>query len=112
MKTVVMLQGPPRHDMCGQSLPRNLTVTDRVISPGLAARIHRYALARLDQAGFRSSVEGWEGETYTIDGDDQPTDRAYSARFRNVAGGYLEVIGILTSRGWPTIDHGLSIGQD
>lgn len=112
MKTTVMVKGAAQHDMVGRFLGFPLKVTAESISPGTAERIHRYAIQRLESAGFAKMVEGWEAEVYTLDGDTPSTDRGYTVKFKNTDGGYIEVIGILTHKGWPDIDHGFEIGQE
>lgn len=112
LKTEVMVTGAAQFNMCGQVLGYPLTPVAEAISAGLASRILAYALDRLDDAGFKIVVQGWDAEVYTLDGDSKPADRSYTVRFKNPAKGYIEVIGILTSKGWPTLDHGLAIGQD
>lgn len=110
--STVMIQGKARFNQVGQFLGYPLTTTQETISPGLAKRLHAYALQRLDDAGFKNIVEGWAVEVYTMDGDDRPANRSYCVKFKNAKGGAIEVIGILTRNGWPTLDHGYSIGTD
>lgn len=100
---VILMPGP-------RSQP--LFETDEHISAGLAKRLHRFAVSRLDDFGFAQAAQGWDVEIYTLDGDDKPADRAYTVRFTNEKGGYLEVSGILTRSGWPSLDHGLHVGSD
>ena len=108
MKTEVYAKWPQR-SWWGQSLPRQLRLTPEGITPGLASRIHRYAAQRLDDAGMLQAVTGWPVTVYTIDHEDRPADRRYCVRWENDKGGNIEVVGILTRRGWPNLDHGLSI---
>lgn len=82
-----------------------------VISNGLVGRLFKYATKRACEAGF-DSVMDWDVEVYTLDGREPPPDRSYCVKFKNSLGGYIEVIGILTNRGWPSLDHGFAIGQD
>lgn len=121
--TEVLQPSPTRFTMYGKALPNDLNTTDEQVSPGLAKRLARYALNRLQDSGFRRVVEPtsgvvgkpelghWATLVYTIDGDDRPSERSYCVRFTNREGGYIEVVGILTSRGWPSLDHGLFIGE-
>lgn len=85
--------------------------TDETISHGLMHRLAKYALKRLDEAGFKAAIEGWECNVYTLDGNDRPSDRVYQVRFMNSKGGFLEVDRIHTSKGWPFLDHGISAGH-
>ncbi|TCV51365.1 hypothetical protein [Pseudomonas sp. 460] len=110
--TEVFQRGESRFNMVGQKLPDHLHITDKVITQGLAYRLARYALQRLDDAGFAKAVEGWKLAVYTMDADLPPGDRTYSVRWKNDAGGYIEVCGIFTKRGWPTLDHGYFIGHE
>ena len=123
--TEVMQRGKPRFDMCGHSLPDTLTTTSETISAGLTARLHRYAFQRLECAGFAATVRRpaglidgapsyseWPCEVYTMDAEDKPANRSYCVRWKNEEGGTIEVVGILTRRGWPSLDHGLAIGED
>lgn len=88
-----------------------LRATEECISDGLAARLHRYALARMDEAGFGTTVKEWATEVTTIDGNDAPANRSYCVQFENANGGYIALVGILTNKGWPTLGHGFEIGQ-
>lgn len=47
-----------------------------------------------------------------MDADDRPADRMYTVEFTNAGGGMIGVQGILTSNGWPCLDHGLCIDED
>ncbi|WP_126223571.1 hypothetical protein [Burkholderia ambifaria] len=110
--TVVMASDPARYDMAGQRLTDTLHAVDETITQGLAKRLLRYARQEMDAAGFASMVEDWTVEVYTIDGDDRPADRSYCVRWKNAKGGYIEVIGILTNKGWPSVNHGFAIGEE
>lgn len=112
LKTTILKRGPYRHDISGQSLPRYLNELDEQISSGLARRLYRYAQDRLADAGFLGAVTCWTPEVSTLDGDKNPPDRAYVVRFKNPKGGYIAVVGILTSHGWPSLDHGFEIGHE
>ncbi|MGV2866379.1 hypothetical protein [Achromobacter sp. AGC39] len=110
MKTEVLAPNAAQFDLCGRRLTQTLRTTDASIKPGLAARLRHYALGVLETAGFIGAVEGWTLLVYTVDGDLPPSERSYCVRLTNALGGYIEVIGILTRHGWPTVDHGLDIG--
>lgn len=110
--TEVYQRGESRFTMTGQKLPDQLHITDKVITYGLAYRLARYALQRLKDAGFAKSVEGWKLTVYTMDAELPASKRYYSVRWQNESGGYIDVNGILTSRGWPSLDHGYSIGHE
>lgn len=110
MKTEVFVPDAAQFSMCGERLTQTLTRTEATISPGLAARLRHYALGILEAAGFLGAVDGWSPLVYTVDGHEAPVDRSYCVRFTNALGGYIEVIGILTRHGWPTLDHGLAVG--
>ncbi len=110
MHTTVMKKGPTRFNMVGQHLDYELFTIDESISAGLAKRLVSYALSRLNDAGF--VVDQWNIEVYTMDGDVSPVERRYCVKFQNEKGGYIELIGIYTEHGWPSLDHGFSIGID
>ncbi len=110
METEV-LKRVPEWNTLHQKTNYFLTATDEKISAGLALRIHNYALEQLKSAGFFEIVKGWVASVYTCDGDDRPSNRSYCVRWTNVQGGYIEVVGILTYKGWPNLDHGLAIGR-
>ncbi|WP_116894801.1 hypothetical protein [Pseudomonas savastanoi] len=110
--TEVYQRGVSRFNMVGQKLPDHLHITDKVITQGLAFRLARYATQRLGDAGFAKAVEGWKLTVYTMDADLPASDRTYSVRWQNDAGGYIDVCGIFTKRGWPSLDHGYSIGHE
>lgn len=112
LKTTVMQRGKANFDMSGRFLGHQLHPVDGCISSGLASRLRTYSLDRLNSAGFKQLVEGWETEVFTADGDESPSQRSYNVSFKNPSGGYIEVVGILTSKGWPSLDHGFEIGQD
>lgn len=107
--TEVYMPGPARFDMCGQSLPTHLTLTEEKISAGLAKRLKRYAEKALEDEGFLEAVCGWVVTVGTKDADEKPADRFYWVRWTNPKGASLTVVGILTSHGWPTLDHGMEV---
>ena len=105
--TLVFQRGEQRFDMVGKALGTPLTGTDQNISPGLAIRLMRYAVQRMIDNGFR--VEGWACEVSTMDADNRPPERTYCVKFINLKGGGIGIEGIFTTKGWPTLDHGLFI---
>lgn len=113
MKTEVFTT-QSRFGMGGQRLARDVTpVHGETISAGLAHRLHQHAQQRMVRAGFRAFLEGAAVEVYTLDGECRPSDRTYTVRFRSAeGGGYVEVCGIHTSKGWPTLDFGFYVGED
>jgi hypothetical protein len=86
-----------------------LRCTDEEISAGLAARLVRYAERVLDAEGFLAAVKHWNVKVGTEDADRRPADRCYWVCWTNEKGGSLSVVGILTSKGWPHLDHGMKI---
>lgn len=110
IKISVMVRGEARFNMVGQRLPDTLHDTDQIISPGLVKRLRSYAAKALEDAGF--AVSGWDCEVYTMDGDNPPSERFYTVEFTNAKGGMLGVQGILTSKGWPCLDHGVCVDTD
>jgi len=109
MKTTVY-QSKAHFSQTGQRLASSLHEVSEEISAGLAQRLARYAQTRLEDAGFVALGE--RIEVYTLDADEPPANRAYTVRFQHEKGGYLEVSGILTRRGWPSLDHGFAIGEE
>lgn len=109
LRTRVMVRGEARFDMVGQKLPHSLHDTDEQITPGLAKRLAYYAVNELEDNGF--DISGWSCEVYTMDGDDRPSQRFYTVEFTHPKGGMVGVQGILTSHGWPNLDHGLCIDR-
>jgi hypothetical protein len=110
--TEVLKRGPAQFAGWGEFLGYPLHEVDEVISQGLAQRLVAYAKNRLIEAGFDRLVEGWTLTVYTINGDDRPADRSYCVRWKSEKGGFIEVVGILTRSGWPTLDHGFEIGEE
>lgn len=103
----VLRRGPARFTMVGKKLPDSLHDTDEQIKPGTVKRLYNYALREITGAGF--AVAEWDCEVYTMDADEAPEDRAYCVEFTNEMGGMIGLQGILVHRGWPTVDHGLTI---
>lgn len=110
LATEVMIPGPSRFDMTGQRLPTDLHTVAETISAGLAKRLHTYAERELIAQGFGPLAVGAKVTVYTIDGDEKPADRSYCVRWHTPKGGYVEMVGILTKAGWPSLDHGFAIG--
>lgn len=110
--TEVYQRGESRFDMVGQRLPDHLHISDQVITQGLAIRLARYALQRPDDGGFAEAVVGWKLTVYTMDAELPASKRTYSVRWQNDAGGYIDVCGIFTNRGWPSLDHGYLMGHE
>jgi hypothetical protein len=107
----VMRRGEARFDMCGRKLPDSLhDAPDESISPGLLARLHRYGLKRMLDAGFE--VADWRCEVYTMDADLPRSERYYCVEFTNPKGGMVGVQGVATNHGHPFLDHGLCVGED
>lgn len=111
VQSEIFREGEPRFNWTQYRTQRDIHKTDELISHGLMQRLANYAVKRLDEAGFKPTIEGWECTVYTMDGNESPADRVYQVRFMNSKGGYLEVDRILTRRGWPFIDHGISAGH-
>ncbi len=109
IQTEVLAKSAPRFTMAGQVLPTQLLRTDQCISQGLAKRLVRYAERSLDDAGMLGAVTGWQVTVSTPDAEDAPSERIYNVSWQNEKGGIIKVVGILTSRGWPMLDHGLDI---
>lgn len=109
VSTEVYMPGPARFDMCGQRLPTQLHLTEDSISAGLALRLMRYAEKALDAEGFLVPVNGWEVTVGTDDADEIPANRFYWVKWTNPKGASLSIVGILTSRGWPHLDHGMQV---
>lgn len=112
METEVLTCGPSRFTQTGQRLPSQVFGTNEKISEGLASRILSYALNRLKEDGFLEMVRDWDIVVYTLDAEDKPADRSYCVKFQNSQGGYIELVGILTQRGWPYLDHKYDIGLE
>lgn len=109
--TEVYAPGKARFNMCGQSLPTQLHLTEEKISQGLAARLLRYAQKSLDDEGFLEAVAGWKVTIGSDNADERPADRCYWVQWTNPKGASLSITGILTSRGWPHLDHGMQIDR-
>lgn len=112
IQTEVLAPHAARFDMTGRKLSTTLYAVDECIRPGLAQRLVSYAQRQLAESGFEAIAQSWDVKVYTVDGTDKPADRSYCVRWTNKKGGYIEVIGILTSHGWPTLNHGFYIGEE
>lgn len=105
----VYQRGPARFDMCGQRLPSHLSLTSQSVTAGLASRLVRYAAKVMEVEGFLQAVNGWSVTVGTNDACEAPADRWYWVSWINEKGASLSVIGILTRKGWPCLDHGLQV---
>jgi len=109
--STVYLKLPPKFNMVGQVVSRPLKVTGENISPGMIKRLSKFALKELIGDGFECCRD-WDINVNTMDADLPPSERIYTVMFTNPKGGYIEVCGILTRNGWPSLHHGYSIGQN
>lgn len=109
LQTEVLKPGPTQFNMVGQVVCRPLHTVEESISKGLAERLHRYAERELIGHGFGALAKDAKVSVYTIDGHEKPADRSYCVRWHTPQGGYVELIGILTRAGWPTLNHGFAI---
>lgn len=112
LETQVWETQPTRFNMCGKRLQPDLRQVDECISKGLSERLHRYAERELREQGFGALAVDAKVIVYTIDAEDRPADRSYCVRWHTPQGGYVELTGILTKAGWPTLDHGFDIGYE
>lgn len=110
IQTTVYKTLPTRFTMVGQALPNDLKLTDEQISSGLAKRLVKYAIDRINEDGFM--VDGCEVEVSTMDADEIPSNRSYEVYFINPKGGRIGLVGILTRSGWPSLDHGFEIATN
>ena len=110
MHTEVYRKLPARFDMCGRFLGYPLQLTDETISEGLAKRLLNYAVGRIRERGFEAAL-AWDVTITTSDYGTEPADRYYSVAFRNAKGGQISVVGILTIKGWPFVDHRFTIEE-
>lgn len=110
LATSVWARSPTRFDLSGQRLPPDLHPATQGIRPGLAKRLQAYAHKELFAQGFGALAKEATVEVYTIDGDSPPADRTYCVRWQTPQGGYVELGGILTKSGWPSLHHGFDIG--
>lgn len=102
----------PHYNTTYQRTDHSVVDTPELISAGLVTRLVKYATCRLTDTGFQwAAINATKVEVYTTDGDSKPADRSYVVRWVNSAGGYVELEGILTRGGWPTLDHGFAIGD-
>lgn len=110
--TEVYKRNPTRFTTYGAALPTTVELLrDASISEGLAQRLVSYANDRMNEAGFESMMLGASVTAYTLDGHSSPADRIYTVRYTNSKGGYIEVSGIMTRKGWPSLDHGFDINH-
>lgn len=113
MKTEIYQKQPTRFTQWGGALPNQVAlIPDVEISAGMAKRLLAHAKARMNEAGFGDFAKDADVTVYSMDGDEKAADRSYSVRFNSRYGpGYIEVIGILTKNGWPSLDHGFAIND-
>ena len=107
IKTQVYKSEPPRFNMVGQKLDTIIQLVQGDISPGLVKRLMNYAQKVVDQAGFEKFTENSTISVYNID-----KHNIYCVRWTNEKGGFIELSGIHTHKGWPTLDYGFSIGVE
>lgn len=111
IKSEVYEKGNARFNMCGQSLPKSVYLTNDNISQGTCSRLVKYATTRIKDAGL-DMVLAWDCVVSTLDHDEPPADRFYCVNWTNKQGTRISVEGILTSKGYPHIDHGIHITED
>lgn len=111
IKSEVYKKGEYRHDMCGQTLPQQVFITEDDISQGTCERLVNYATDRIKQAGL-GFILNWNCVVSTLDQDLLPPDRVYCVNWTNEQGTRISVDGILTRKGWPSLDHGISIAEN
>lgn len=100
----------PAFDGSGQRLDARLVDSKGSIDDDLAWKIYLYALKSVTDAGF--AVADWRVEVSSADAEEEPFARAYDVRFTNLAGGHIDVAGIiLNNEGEPALDHGFDIGR-
>ena len=109
--TEVYKKEPTRFTLYGSALPNDLKLQAEEISAGLASRLTAYANSRMHEAGFDCFMDQAQITVSTIDGDCKPADRSYCVRYTNSKGGYVDVVGIFTRKGWPFLDHGFDINH-
>lgn len=112
IQTEVLREGQSFYNWTQGKTQWPIHMTEEQVTPGLALRLVRYALICLDDSGFKAAIEGWKCTVITLDGNERPADREYHVRFMNTKGGYVEVNRILTRKGWPFLDHGISAGHE
>lgn len=112
LTTEVLKAQPARFDMVGQKLLTGLDTLPEQISQGLAKRLVAHAEKRLKACGFGEITAGKQVRVYTVDGHLSPAERNYCVRWTAEQGGYVEVVGIYTSKGWPLGDFGFYMGTD
>jgi len=83
-----------------------LVTTKATISAGKQKRLAQYARNRLEESGFGPLLAHCEVSMYEID------DNGVTVRFMTKQGGYLEVCGIQTTKGWPQLDFGIDVGVE
>jgi hypothetical protein len=111
LKTEVYKRGEANFDMTGRFLGYPLSKTDDSISQGLAKRLQRYATSRLGDCGFSFCAQ-WPCIVGTNEADERPSNRVYWVEFTNADGGQIQLTGILTRSGWPSLDHGFTVQEN
>lgn len=106
----VYRKGELRYNMTGQSFGQNLHETQGEISPFRVKKLVKYAIERLEQAGFEFA-KNWNIEVFTNDHEDRVDDQMYCVDFKNEKRGYITLVGILVKNANPTLNHGFEIGQ-
>ena len=96
---------PARFNMVGQKLTQTIQQVEGEISQGLLKRILSYANKEISAYGFERVTENADISVYTID-----NDKIYTVRWTNEKGGYVELSGIHTHKGWPHLNFGFNIG--
>lgn len=99
----------PQFNALHQKTTYSLIKTDEAITQGLAKRLVKYATERMEEEGFNKAIAGWDVIVETADADQPAADRSYIVSWKNPKGAQLKIVGILTQRGWPTLDHGLEV---
>ena len=93
--------------MIGQRNSTTLSVVEGSISQGMVQRLINYAQKEAKSVGFEDFTLDAQITVYNID-----EDSVYTVRWQNKKGGYLELRGIHTNKGWPTLDYGFNVGVE
>jgi len=102
--------GQALFDAAGQFLgrPVHCAPDAPVIRPGLATRLAAYAQTRIADVGIAIRND-WTVEVETFNAEYPPSERIYHVTFTTHTGGTLSVQGIMTTNGWPQLDHGIVV---
>lgn len=103
--TETMTRGEAHFDMCGTFLYYPLHTRDEPITQGMAERLYRFALRRLQDAGF--NIKSFNVTVSTMDGNLPQSERYFCVEWKSPKGGVIGVQGILTRKGYPFLDHGI-----